>query len=193
MVVSWSHLLPELWFIVFKHVQSIKTVAECRLVCKTWNPLAESAMVGKSLSLNSEERIVKFCNRLQENPPLRYYIRSLSFGFSPYMSELFTKDFFKLVMNPNIVSLDGWFDETDLNNLFNAVKESGEQYKKLESLISRQPWQNIRMGDIYLSVQLYFKTSLKDLCLSLLDTPHTPIYQTVVDHLDQFINLKSLL
>ncbi|KAK4511960.1 uncharacterized protein ATC70_003959 [Mucor velutinosus] len=190
MTVSWSSMPPELWSIVFKHTHSIKTVAKCRLVCKTWDPLAERAMFSKSLSVYGTESIVKLCNRLQENPALRYYIRSLYLGSLKKVQLSIQEDLFKLVMNPNIVSLEGYFDKAALAILLKAVSESGEQCSKLESLITYEGITN--GGDSYMNAQLYFRTSLQELRLSL-HTPHTAIYQTVVDHLEQFNSLKKLV
>ncbi|KAL9551801.1 hypothetical protein MBANPS3_004072 [Mucor bainieri] len=167
MVVLWSTLPPELWSNVFRHVQCIETLAECRLVCKTWDPIAERAMFSSSIT----------------------DLNSLHLGYLSRMPPTVLKGFFKLVMNPNIVSLNGILDETALNCLLNAVKESGEQCNKLTSLITSSV--SSYDGYSYLSAQLYFKTSLQEVHL-FLDKPHTPIYQTVVNHLEEFNHLKKL-
>lgn len=42
MPTSWKNLSLEIWSTMFNHVQTMKTLAECRLICKIWNLLADA-------------------------------------------------------------------------------------------------------------------------------------------------------
>ncbi|KAL9545876.1 hypothetical protein MBANPS3_006930 [Mucor bainieri] len=79
MVQPTLESLPvELWMNVFAQFTGRKELAQCRMVCKTWDPLAEKAMFSQAFSFpRYQKTAVQLYYHLARKPFLGRYIKSI--------------------------------------------------------------------------------------------------------------------
>ncbi|KAL9542190.1 hypothetical protein MBANPS3_008741 [Mucor bainieri] len=73
------HQFPtELLVKILDYNDSIADLAQCRLVCQHWNPLAESLMFGKHITLKSAEACLSLYGHLSRKPQYGQLIKRLT-------------------------------------------------------------------------------------------------------------------
>ncbi|CAO3607605.1 unnamed protein product [Mucor fragilis] len=97
----WTSLPVEILTIVFQFIQSAKQLGECRLVHKTWDYPAESAMLSQEITLHDHTAFQRLINHLKKKPTKGKLIRYLNLDFDYiYMDRSSLKHAFKLFSHP---------------------------------------------------------------------------------------------
>lgn len=187
MASPWHKLPLEVWSIVFYQVGSVKALAECRLVCKAWDPLVERAMFSQKLVFIKGDTITKFYNHLVKRPSLGQSINEMYF-YRLHTTELgFEKHFFELAFTPNIRKIEGEISKELLRYLLEIARNSDKEFSKLESL-PRPPYE---FTDTHAAAFLYFRKSLVQLHLTISRNDNEAM-MSILNRLNEFENLNEL-
>ncbi|KAL9556568.1 hypothetical protein MBANPS3_001796 [Mucor bainieri] len=104
----WTSLPVEILIHIFQFIQSAKQLGECRLVHKTWDNPAESAMLGQEITLHNCTAFRRLINHLEKKPAKGKLVRYLNLDF-PYvdMDRHSLKHAFELFFTPHLQVLKG--------------------------------------------------------------------------------------
>ncbi|KAI8640666.1 hypothetical protein BD408DRAFT_434058 [Parasitella parasitica] len=207
----WNTLPLEVCCIIFEQIESVTELANCRLVCKMWNPLAEKAMFGQHLEFRRAESIVKFIAILKSKPAATRFIKSISL-FDPYHKFLqLQKELLDLALTPNIRYLRGEMSEELFGHLLCIAQQSPSKFDRLQALPKLNTIASGKFSEMgrcissimgtgklntmrskYFDAMLYFKKPLKELnaSLSLFEVPG--LCDCIFNHLDEFTSLTKL-
>ncbi|KAL9542901.1 hypothetical protein MBANPS3_008374 [Mucor bainieri] len=79
MTVDCKTIPLEIWINVLKYVEMPSDICQCRLVCKRWDYIAETALFTKELRVNDIQTASKMYNHLIKQPKRAHLIRYLDF------------------------------------------------------------------------------------------------------------------
>ncbi|KAK4509816.1 [Pyruvate dehydrogenase (acetyl-transferring)] kinase isozyme 2 [Mucor velutinosus] len=153
MPIDWSALPAEIWLLVFSHVVGdIKQLAQCCLISKTWDPLAERAMFGQALQFRNTTTLTRFYNHVVRKPFLGRCIKYIHFEPIIMGSLPFHRYFLQLAFTPTIRSVQGTANDESLKIMLDIAKGSTERFKKLAYL----PLPPMFDATIHKEMALYF-------------------------------------
>lgn len=129
-----SKLSDELLINIFSSIDRISQVAECRLVCRHWNGLAEKAMLGHDIALSSDGGLLRLYTVLIKHPKKATLIKHLHFK-SKIEFTVLLKEFLGIAVTHNIESLTGdLYEKQFFDTLIDIVKTSPIKFDKLKTL-----------------------------------------------------------
>ncbi|CAO0794503.1 unnamed protein product [Mucor circinelloides] len=185
MTPPW-HILPlEFWSRVISRTETAREAAELRLVCKTWNPIAEKVMFSQQLHFKRLVKLKKFYSHLAKRPFLGRWIRYLDIGKSDMMSLQFQRHFLELAFTSNIEHVDGLLGNEFYKFMLDIARRSPVKFSKLKSLAHP-----VHYNITYVTTLLYFKDSLQELKVLVLETHKAA--QIVLNRLHEFHSLTTL-
>ncbi|KAL9558109.1 hypothetical protein MBANPS3_001058 [Mucor bainieri] len=186
---AWHSLPTEVWITVFDRLSEKKDLAQCRLVCKRWDPLAEKALFSPRLSLSYEYVNRKIHYHLSRKPFLGRYIQELHVMslLGHKAITLVTKELLKLAITPEIKELEGRNVQAEFFEiLLQIVQSSPVQFSKIECIPT--PW---RQFDLYLDLNYMFRNSIKSLEFN--NTVETQRLGFFMNHLHEFTKVKKVM
>lgn len=141
MIYSEAALPYKIQCIIFNYVGSTKQFGHCRLVCHSWNSVAENAMFKRPIIVQSNEKAIQLYRHLSRNKSLAKSIWQMSFTRSATDEQYSSDDPFvkliKVAFTPNMVILGGWmFNSKFYKQLIAIAKRSPNQFKRLVYLPS---------------------------------------------------------
>lgn len=195
-MVHWHKLPVEALTIAFKAIPDVKQVAECRLVCKAWDPVAERAMFGNTLRIKSIDKLTEITEHLAKKPSLGPSICHIAFGgdydnkfdgnYNMEDTQLIKK-FLRLAFTPNIKAVqEHSLNKELIEHMIEIARQSRTKFDKLENL----PLSCYSIEDIHVKIMYQFRESLKKLELTL--SEGDPPVKFLLDHLEEFGNLTKL-
>ncbi|KAI8645058.1 hypothetical protein BD408DRAFT_429858 [Parasitella parasitica] len=134
----------ELLSAVFQFVDSVQQMAQCRLVCKSWNICAEPAMFGKPFVIKTLHAAWSLYRHLYSNPNNGMQIKYFAFINSRNCGNLaaLQLELLQYVFNPNLEVVRLLFTADDNALFFNQVRKIAKdpryQFKKLRIFQSSQ-------------------------------------------------------
>ncbi|KAL9544024.1 hypothetical protein MBANPS3_007841 [Mucor bainieri] len=190
-------LTIEILSMVFKALSDVKQVAQCRLVCKAWDPIAERAMFGNTLRVKDMNKLVKITKHLAKKPSLGSCIEDIKFG-DTYRNEFNgnynkqdikkIKAFLQLVFTPSIKTIQaGCLNKELIESLIDIMSKSRKKFDKLETLCLLR---HQHSADIHDKLAYRFRASLKELTITL--SEESPSTQLLLNHLEEFGKLTNL-
>ncbi|CEP15993.1 hypothetical protein [Parasitella parasitica] len=192
-----STLPNELWLMVFQQINDTKCLAQCRLVCKLFDSLAEKALFRQNLDLTTVDKIKKFLYHLNSKPKIARYINFI------HLSDVAPLHLQRRLLNqaltPNIKSLTGEMRENVFDHFLNILQRSPDKFSQLQVLPNfpnlcrkRNPGGIFVPTCNYGQVLLYFKESLKQLTIQVQPSDLPQISESVIFRLNEFQNLTFL-
>ncbi|KAL7317533.1 killer toxin resistant protein [Mucor circinelloides] len=185
MTPPWHALPLEFWSRVIGRTETAREAAELRLVCKTWNPIAERVMFSQQLHFKRLVKLKKFYSHLAKRPFLGRWIRYLDIGKSDMMSLQFQRHFLELAFTSNIEHVDGLLGNEFYKFMLDIARRSPVKFSKIKSLAHP-----VHYNITYVTTLLYFKDSLQELKVLVLETHKAA--QLVLNRLHEFHSLTTL-
>ncbi|KAL9537796.1 hypothetical protein MBANPS3_011459 [Mucor bainieri] len=177
----------EIWVNVFQHLDTVY-LCQCRLVCQSWNHLAEEAIFHSGVYLTSENSAKKLHQLLLDEPRLPPLIKKInswiSFSHSDTLLKLIEKSF---TSNMEEISVD----ELDANaeffaTLIDAAEKSPDKRFRLKKLPS--PQDDDIYSRHYIKAAQMFRQSLENLEVPL----NCEDMDLVLNRLEGFSSLTKL-
>ncbi|CEP11253.1 hypothetical protein [Parasitella parasitica] len=185
----------ELSCIILKQIKSVKVLAECRLVCKKWNFLAEKAMLDRELDLTSPGATNKLIELLRQRPAMAWHIKAMRLSDSCGDDLQSQKQLLSLALTPNIRYLRGEMSKELFGHLLDIAQQSPIKFSKLEALPKLSRKENIALPlamSKYSESLLYFKDSLKELNPSVVEDEFPATLGPTFANLDEFKSLTKM-
>lgn len=190
---TWESLPLELWIATFAQIDSLKDLIQCRLVCKAWDPLAETAMFSQTPLHFPERRsaAVKLHYHLARKPFLGLYIREVLMKCSVWADFKFTDPLIvalcRLVFTPEIEKLGGEPLGGDFYKLLlKIINDSPQKFSHFKAIAACY---NENMP--YSQVLFKVKDTLEFVDLSCVLHIQSP-GRLVLGCLDKFVKLKEV-
>ncbi|KAL9546787.1 hypothetical protein MBANPS3_006495 [Mucor bainieri] len=187
-------LPTELLFKVFGNLHNLESLCQCKLVCKSWNSIAEKEMFRRVIQLQSLTKINSFASFLSQKPDIARSIKYLTLTSYSYYNdqplERICVDLLRLVFTPNMVELRGKFQGPVFEEMMRIKNNSVWQFDQL-AVMPDPTTQGANLQSYY-AAALAFQESLKELVInpSFLSAPY---YKHLVDRLDGFKSLTWLI
>ncbi|KAF1806949.1 hypothetical protein V8B55DRAFT_1461072 [Mucor lusitanicus] len=165
----WTSIPVEVLTRIFQFIPSAKQLGACRLVHKTWNNPAESAMLGRKITLHNHTAFHRLIEHLESKPAKGRLIKYLNLDFDYiYMDRLTLKHAFELFFTPNLQVLKGemlsQISDVGCEIIQEIVIKSKQDLFKLRYLGNTRP-----TTDTYWRTVSLFKQTLQRLDLQFTD------------------------
>ncbi|KAL9554484.1 hypothetical protein MBANPS3_002788 [Mucor bainieri] len=191
----WRNLPLEVWSIVFDQLDDVSHLAACRLVCKSWDPLAERAMFKQGCLSDKPRAQEKYYNQLAKKPALTQLVQHIRILNANNM--YFHTEFLELAFTSNVKIIEGYkstpykeFD-TGIHSLLLRIAQHKSEDYTLEYLM---PFPKRWWDDTHVRAFLFFKKTLK--CLELDFTCNLEYGQkattTILACRDEFDSLRTI-
>ncbi|GAN03731.1 hypothetical protein MAM1_0047d03186 [Mucor ambiguus] len=164
----WTSLPFEILTRIFQFIQSTKQLGKCRLVHKTWDSPAESAMLGQEITLHDHIAFQKLIDHLEKKPAKGKLVRNLNLDFDYVHKDRDSlKHAFELFFTPNLQVLKG--------EMFSQISDMGCEIIQEIAKRSKQDFHKLRyLGNTRSATGVYWKTvSLFKQSLQRLDLQFT--------------------
>lgn len=179
-------LSEELILTIIKSLDSIADVAVCRLVCKSWNRIAEPVMFGKEIIIRSEEGALSLYAHLYSKPTFGKLIKHLSFE-EDYLPVAILKGLLHFAFTPNMEFMTGSVGSNQLYLLMNTIADkSPVKFFKLKTIPHPDSFSNI-----YNNSLITFKDTLQDFVFHIEDVEDDDIWD-MANQLETFKCLTKL-
>ncbi|CAO3621381.1 unnamed protein product [Mucor fragilis] len=183
-----SSLPEELLRRVFGYINSSIQLAQCRLVCKKWNPHADTSMFSNTIVLRCREKALLLHALLFAVPAKGKLIRNIYFD-EKFDTLWVIKAIFNAISIPNLESLMGTALTPEFCDLLLEITaRSPGTFKKLKSLPKYQQ----DVDQKYLDVLLAFKETLEEIDIDNESKHLNDALMKLVPHPNSFSNLNSL-
>ncbi|KAG1085366.1 hypothetical protein G6F42_021428 [Rhizopus arrhizus] len=197
-MLRWASLPAEILTRVFQTIQSTKQLGECRLVHRTWDSSAESAMFSREISVRDCLAFQRLYYHLRRKPAKGRLIRYLNLDFdNVHMDRSSLKHAFKLFFTPNLEVLKGEMlsqhGGIGYEIIREIVYESTQEFNKLRYLSNTQ-----FTTELYWETVSLFKQSLQRLdlqftdCDDMMGKDNKYLINHVVLEIGEFKQLKHL-
>ncbi|KAL9546681.1 hypothetical protein MBANPS3_006549 [Mucor bainieri] len=179
-------LPSELWMNVFSLVLTVKELAQCRLVCKTWDPMAERAMFSRQLVIKDSKRFANsLCYHLERKPALIRLIKHIDVNPNEYYEEVsLDRRLLRMIITPDLETISGaGISEVDVKFFMDIFLSSGRNFNKIKTI-------PVCYGSegLFSRLQYVLRGSLETLSVSISsDEPN----EFILRHLHEFKKLKS--
>ncbi|KAK4509105.1 uncharacterized protein ATC70_007455 [Mucor velutinosus] len=167
-MLRWTSLPVEILTRIFQFIQSAKQLRECRLVHKTWDYPAESAMLSQEITLHNCIAFQSLIYHLKKKPAKGKLIRYLNLDFDyVYMNRTLLKHAFQLFFTPNLQVLKG--------DMLSQISDMGCEIIREIVYKSKQDFHKFRyLGNTRSATDIYWETvSLFQQSLQRLDLQFT--------------------
>ncbi|KAL9544428.1 hypothetical protein MBANPS3_007633 [Mucor bainieri] len=116
-----SKRLPlEIWRNILAQITFARDLCQCRLVCKSWDAIAERAMLTTDVSVYGTSRAAKLYRYLKQKPDKAQLIKDIEIDYS-MGSEPEVQLLFQLAFTPNMRTISFTYDETVYYQIFNTL------------------------------------------------------------------------
>ncbi|KAL9554475.1 hypothetical protein MBANPS3_002805 [Mucor bainieri] len=187
-IMSTMERLPEEALrMMLNAIDNVNELAQLRLVCKRWNPLAERIMFSKQITLKSNPQALALYGHLSKNSSYGKLVRHIHFDPSERKSSWLMTALLKMIFTPDILKLTGKTRHDYIYSLIaNIASESDTPFENLLSL----PHQQSAFTYAYSNALISFRHSLTSVTINLTRrTPDDTLWD-FVDRLGEFKNLE---
>lgn len=172
---------------ILDKVDSIIQLGKCRLVCSTWDKMAEAVMFSKDIQITEEGNVIKLRDHLAKNFSRAHLIRSLEI-YVPLQERPHVYSLLKVAFTPTMQHLTilagSAMDDAFFGALLGMVKDSKEGQYNLKTM----PLTLDSTCDNYANAALAFKHTLRYLQTSY----SCSALNTKFDKLSEFKTLETL-
>ncbi|KAL0135185.1 hypothetical protein V8B55DRAFT_1370793 [Mucor lusitanicus] len=179
-------LPSELWMNVFSCVLTVKELAQCRLVCRTWDPIAERAMFNRQLVIKDGRQFAdRLCYHLQRKSALIRLIKHIDVNPNEYYEEVsLDRRLLKMIITPDLETISGaGISEADAQFFMDLFLSSGRNFNKIKAI----PICHGSEG-VFSRLQYVLRGSLETLSVSISSGEPN---EFILRHLYEFQKLKS--
>ncbi|OAC99067.1 hypothetical protein MUCCIDRAFT_114245 [Mucor lusitanicus CBS 277.49] len=160
MSTTAGHRLPlEIWFDIFSYISDSKELGNCRLICRSLDPVAEKVML-KQVPLDTDKNARKLYSYLTQKPWITRSIQCVK--LTPYGIELYLfKEIMRLLLTPHLRMLDGYVTERDndyVSIILDIVRDPAFNCIQLEKL----PCSG-HLCKAYVDLACHFKATLQSM------------------------------
>ncbi|KAL9555869.1 hypothetical protein MBANPS3_002151 [Mucor bainieri] len=185
MVESRSGLPVELWIKILDQIQDKAQLASCRLVCKSWDVIAEKATF-KEVVL-SDQSASKLCNYLKQKPRAAQYIERVFIMIYGLEMNLF-QETMALAMQNNLKALGGELSSSEMQKaLLAAIQTLPSKCVKLEQL----PF-STSFTRSYAALLYHCKETMQSISIKLSGDDNIDALHTTANKLEEFPKLTQL-
>lgn len=165
-MAPWNAIPAEILNRILQCINSVKQLGECRLVHKSWDYPAESAMFSKDIEIKNDNMLCKLCRHLRRKPARGKLIKHLSLNSA--CNKVLLEDILKKCFTPNLEVLTGEvLSDKDIGYklISEIVLNSTEDFNKLRYVSN-----NRFATETYLGTLSLFKESLQRMDLQFTDS-----------------------
>ncbi|KAL9553816.1 hypothetical protein MBANPS3_003108 [Mucor bainieri] len=189
--MAFLNLPAEIMQAILSFVDDVQDLAECRLVCKTWDPIAEKLMFSKKIFLVSAAKVSQLLQHLKKNPS---FAKLVEYVVLDFQDETTPNDLYlqalSAIFTPSLRVLDGYMPISNIyKGMLFIAKKSSQQFNKLE--IIPQGQHMATDSNDYKEACLLFKKSLKVVSITITDE-NMPDWR-FINQLAAFDNLAHLI
>ncbi|KAL9558052.1 hypothetical protein MBANPS3_001075 [Mucor bainieri] len=184
-----KELPVELWCTIFNdHISSIKQLGECRLVCRAWDYIAESAMFRRKFAITASNA-TQFYYHLSHKSAKGKLIKHLQFDDDDSRITYQRAGIAQLGFTPTIQSLAGYLEDSNyVQQLIDIVKASPVRFNNMKSIITL-----LSQAGNFSELASLFKDTLQELSLEIGFYPGSTLDPTkALSFLDEFRQLQYL-
>lgn len=191
--MSIQKLPVELLAEIFNNVCRLKSLCQCRLVCKSWDYIAVKSMLGRRINLETNTRVSSFVYFLSQKSDRSRFVKYLT--LNSYNNEeqplegIFVR-LLKLVFTANMVELRGKFQGPVFEEMVRIKESSALPFDQL-AVIPDPTTQGANLQTYY-AAALAFQESLTELVINP-SFALAPYFNSFVDRLGGFKCLTWLI
>ncbi|CAO3620555.1 unnamed protein product [Mucor fragilis] len=190
--MTFTDLPSEIIRAILDCPDNIQDLAECRLVCKAWDPISEQLMFGKEIFLTSRANVSRLVQHLNKSSSFGRLVRHVVFAFvceELPSDDLYSK-LFSLIFTPNLRVLDGYIPIKNIyKEMVSIASKSAAKFDKLQVIPQGQ--RMIVNSSDFTAACLLFKQSLKVVTVTISDES-MPDWK-FIEKLGTFDNLAHLI
>ncbi|KAL9540472.1 hypothetical protein MBANPS3_009661 [Mucor bainieri] len=186
MAVPRDCLPAEVWLNVFDHIQDKKQLAQCKLVCKRWAPLAEMAMLKTVVLPRNSTR--KLYQHLLKNPRSSQYIQVVD--IPNYTSEDLSniRNVLTMAMTPSPKEIGA---DILAKEILGIVVDIAAQMPSDNLKLERMPIVTFE-NDAYAALVYQLRKTLRSLSLAFLPESRLDSIRRIFCNLGHFQSLTTL-
>ncbi|KAF1805066.1 hypothetical protein V8B55DRAFT_1562605 [Mucor lusitanicus] len=189
--MAFTDLPSEISQAILACIDEVQVLAECRLVCRDWNPICEQLMFGKKIFLESQAKVSQLVEHLNKSPSFGKLVKYVVFDFAAEStaSALYSK-LLSLIFTPNLRVLDGYMPIRNIyKEMVSIASKSSQKFDKLE--VIPQGERMATDSSDFKAACLLFKKSLKVVTVTVTDE-NKPDWR-FIGQLGTFENLAHLI
>ncbi|KAL9548365.1 hypothetical protein MBANPS3_005711 [Mucor bainieri] len=151
MTQDWRKLPLEVWINVFYFLPCYSDIAECRLVCRTWDAPAEKTMFKIGLTLGITRQMKRLCYHLTQKPAVANAIHFVDVSRVKVLTDLpLLKELLLLILHCNISKITGYSCPSAVIEVVHEIlQNSPTRFNRLRQLPNPQNYNETYSKLIY--------------------------------------------
>ncbi|KAI8638687.1 hypothetical protein BD408DRAFT_446598 [Parasitella parasitica] len=175
----------ELFHATLNCIDSLQQLANCRLVCKSWNIITQQVMLSRKINIATPTVAGKLYKHLKRVPEYGKLVKYMDIGIH-YQCSLYEK-LLGIALTPNMIELEGIVDNCVFYELVLAkLDKSPEKFDRLKCV--PHP---IFISKSYCKLVLALKESLEKICIGY-EEEQFDLAMELTSNLDAFTCLTTL-